>query len=99
MVDAGRLRDTCLELVSIPSPTGDTVAVTERFGELLSGAGMTVELIRDFPRTPTLVARLAARRAGPRLVLCGHLDTVPIPHDPPRVADGRVYGRGAADMK
>jgi len=99
MVDAGRLRDTCLELVSIPSPTGDTSAVTERFGELLTDIGMTVELVRDFPGTPTLVGRLAGRGAGPRLVLCGHLDTVPIAHDPPRVENGRVYGRGSADMK
>ena len=99
MVDAGRLRDTCLELVSIPSPTGNTEAVTTRFGELLSNAGMVVELVRHFPRTPTLVARLAGHGVGPRLVLCGHLDTVPIPHDPPRVEDRRVYGRGSADMK
>jgi len=65
MVDAGRLRDTCLELVSIPSPTGDTSAVTERFGELLTDIGMTVELVRDFPGTPTLVGRLAGRQWAP----------------------------------
>ena len=43
--------------------------------------------------------------ARPRLVLCGHLDTVPAgggwTHDPfsGTVSDGKLYGRGACDMK
>lgn len=42
--------------------------------------------------------------AGPTLVLCAHLDTVSIdgmtiPPLEPRLRDGRVYGRGAYDMK
>jgi acetylornithine deacetylase len=41
---------------------------------------------------------------GPTLVLCAHLDTVStagmqIPPFEPRTADGRMYGRGAYDMK
>jgi acetylornithine deacetylase/succinyl-diaminopimelate desuccinylase-like protein len=32
-------------------------------------------------------------------VLNGHLDTVPIAHEPARVENGAVYGRGSADMK
>ena len=42
---------------------------------------------------------------GPHLVLCGHTDTVPLNQADPghgfsgRVHDGRLYGRGATDMK
>ncbi|HUF50111.1 MAG TPA: M20/M25/M40 family metallo-hydrolase [Longimicrobiales bacterium] len=49
------------------------------------------------------VGRLAGG-AGPTIVLCAHLDTVSIdgmtiPALEPRLDDGRVYGRGAYDMK
>ncbi len=98
-VDAGRLRDLTLELVSIPSPTGDTAAVAEAYGDYLQTVGMTVELLRDFPRAPTVVARLGGGAPGPILVLFGHLDTVSIPHDPPRREGDLIFGRGAADMK
>jgi acetylornithine deacetylase/succinyl-diaminopimelate desuccinylase-like protein len=98
-VDAGRLRDLTFELVGVPSPTGDTSDVARLYGDRLASYGLEVELLPDFPATPTVVARLRGGEPGPTLVLNGHLDTVPIPHDPPRLEDGAVVGRGAADMK
>jgi acetylornithine deacetylase/succinyl-diaminopimelate desuccinylase-like protein len=98
-VDRARLEETTLELVSVPSPTGDTAEVSALYAELLGEAGMEVELLQDFPFTPTVVGRLAGGEPGPTVVLNGHLDTVPIPHDPPRVEGGSVVGRGSADMK
>ncbi len=55
------------------------------------------------PGRPNVVARIG-RSDGPSLVLCGHLDTVhtkgmEIPPYDGRMQDGRVYGRGAYDMK
>jgi acetylornithine deacetylase/succinyl-diaminopimelate desuccinylase-like protein len=98
-VDGIRLRDDCLALVSIASPTGDTRAVAEHYGAMLTEAGMDVELDRHFPETPIVIGRLAGDRPGPTIVLNGHLDTVPIPHAPAHVESERIYGRGSADMK
>jgi len=55
------------------------------------------------PGRMNTVARTAPER-GPTLVLCGHLDTVgtagmTIPPFQPRCEEGRLYGRGAYDMK
>ena len=99
-VDAVRLRDLTLELVEIASPTGDTAEVARRYAQRLEEVGMDVEILDDvFPATPIVIGRLEGGEPGPRIVLNGHLDTVPIPHGPARVEDGVVYGRGSADMK
>ena len=99
-VDADRLRDLTLELVSVESPTGDTAEVARLFARRLEEIGMEVEVLDEaFPATPIVIGRLRGGRPGPTVVLDGHLDTVPIPHEPPRVEDGVVYGRGSADMK
>ena len=99
-VDADRLRDLTLELVEIESPTGDTAVVARRYAQRLEEIGMEVEVLDEvFPATPIVIGRLRGGEPGPSVVLNGHLDTVPIPHEPARVENGSVYGRGSADMK
>jgi acetylornithine deacetylase/succinyl-diaminopimelate desuccinylase-like protein len=99
-VDAERLRDLTLELVEVESPTGDTAEAARLYGRRLEELGMEVELLDErFPQTPIVVGRLKGDRPGPTIVLNGHLDTVPIPHEPPRLDGERIYGRGSADMK
>ena len=60
-----------------------------------------------FAGRPQLVARFPGAREGPSLLLNGHIDVVSAEpkdrwtSDPfsPEVRDGRLYGRGACDMK
>lgn len=57
------------------------------------------------PGRPNLTASLSGQRPGRHLILCGHLDTVS-PNDEAggdafsaRIEEGRLFGRGSADMK
>src|SRR5688500_18550175 len=55
------------------------------------------------PGRPNVVAVIEGNSPGPSLMLCGHSDTVGVegmiaPFDPVE-RDGRMYGRGAQDMK
>ena len=83
-VDAERLRDLTLELVEVESPTGDTAEVARLYGRRLEELGLEVELLDErFPATPIVIGRLRGGEPGPTVVLNGHLDTVPIPHETP----------------
>jgi acetylornithine deacetylase len=66
-------------------------------------AGLDVEVTEVAPGRPNVVAVLHGRAAGPALMFCGHLDTVGVEGMPrpfePVIRDGRMYGRGAQDMK
>jgi acetylornithine deacetylase/succinyl-diaminopimelate desuccinylase-like protein len=99
-VDASRLRDLTLELVECHSPTGNTADVARLYARRLEELGLEVELLDEvFPATPIVVGRLRGGEPGPTVVLNGHLDTVPIPHEAPRLDGDTIYGRGSADMK
>jgi succinyl-diaminopimelate desuccinylase len=82
-------------LVDTPSVTGSEARIcTELAARLYETLGRdAVDRIGD--------SLIAGRRTGrPLLLLVGHLDTVPSQgQEPARIADGRLYGLGAADMK
>jgi acetylornithine deacetylase/succinyl-diaminopimelate desuccinylase-like protein len=66
-------------------------------------AGLEVELDVVAPRRPNVIATARGTGGGRTLLLNGHLDTVGFGtmSDPvaPRLEAGRLYGRGAYDMK
>ncbi|CAN5634301.1 ArgE/DapE family deacylase [soil metagenome] len=70
--------------------------------EWLQSRGVEAWVEEAGPGRCNAVARVSGG-PGPTLALCAHLDTVSIEGmvDPltPRVEDGRMYGRGAYDMK
>jgi succinyl-diaminopimelate desuccinylase len=92
---ADRLAARTLELVDIPSQSGEEDAIRARLLQLVP-EGWEAEFAGD-------EAYLFAprRRAGlPLVTLAAHYDTVPAQDNlPGRIADGAVHGLGASDMK
>jgi len=104
------LIDATRQLVRIDSqtPPSATGAVAECAAALLADVpGVRVRIVESVAPVVNLIAELDGGRPGPRLVLSGHLDTYPIgdtdawSRDPlgGELAGGRIWGRGAADMK
>lgn len=96
-------------LCAIESVSGNEATITDAVAEVLvrvsAGAGPELEILRD---ADTIVARTQLGRAE-RIVVAGHLDTVPVEDNLPpqrtRLAgadytdDEVIWGRGACDMK
>ncbi|GIF13339.1 succinyl-diaminopimelate desuccinylase [Actinoplanes teichomyceticus] len=82
-------------ICDIPSVSGDEKQLADAVEEALRGFGH-LEVLRD---GDAVVARTALARPT-RVVLAGHLDTVPIADNLPVIEDGDVLrGRGTVDMK
>jgi len=98
-LDPARVTQLTYDLVSIASPTGDSRQVTEFYADRLRDLGLAVTFDEEFPRSPSAVAYLEGGHPGPTLELAGHMDVIPVPHDPPEIREGAIYGRGTSDMK
>ena len=99
----------CRELIAIPSenPPGTTAAIADHLERRLSHPRIAVKRVEPQPGIVNLVATLTGAHPGQRVVLNGHLDTFPVgdrsgwSRSPlgGDLHDGRIYGRGAGDMK
>lgn len=88
------------------NPPGNELAAAEYVVEALRKSDVETELVMHGENRASALARLKGERKGPALIYNGHLDTVPVGaekwnHEPfgGDVAEGKVWGRGAADMK
>ena len=93
------------DLVKIPSLCGEEGRIADFIANWLRVEGLPAEMMDVKPGRPNVISRLKGRDVGPRLMLNGHMDTVPAgagwEHDPfgAKVENGRMYGRGTVDMK
>jgi succinyl-diaminopimelate desuccinylase len=105
--------DLTRRLVRIPSvfrpgeAGANESAVARAIAEWFWEEGFGVEIHEVAPGRPNVIAWIDGGRSGPTLCLAGHTDVVTEGqaadwrHGPwsGAVEDGRIYGRGAADMK
>ena len=98
-IDDDQVAARTFELVSLPSPTGASDAVAERYAAMLVDVGLEVAVDRHFPGGPNVIGRWSGANTDPTVAFVGHLDTIHAAHAPPRRTSHAVYGRGADDMK
>ncbi|HWA45851.1 MAG TPA: ArgE/DapE family deacylase [Hypericibacter adhaerens] len=90
-----------------PNPPGDTTEAARFIGDFLTREGLDHRFIAPQPQMPNVVASFVGAKPGRHLVLNGHIDVFPVgdgkdwTKDPwgGELVDGKIYGRGACDMK
>ncbi len=112
-IDESELVSLTRELIRIPSvvrpgdPSATEAAVAEHVRAWLAKEGFEIEVQDVAPGRPNVLASLGDRSNGKSLLLEGHTDVVTEgnpaewTHAPfgAELVDGRIYGRGSADMK
>lgn len=104
------LTELLTQLVAIDSVNPDLVPggageaqIAAFIADWLVRAGLEVTIDEPVPGRPSVIGIARGTGGGQSLMLNAHVDTVGVagmerPHDP-SIADGRLYGRGAFDMK
>lgn len=90
-----------------PNPPGDTRTAANHICQFLDENGLPNRIIAPQEDMPNVVGTFDCGSPGRHLVLNGHIDTFPVgehedwTYDPwsGTVTEGRIYGRGVADMK
>ena len=112
-IDEGELIALTRDLVRIPSvvrpgqPGATEAGVAAHVEQWLRKERFEVEVHEVAPGRPNVFGMLGERESGPTLLLEGHTDVVTegdtaLWRRPPfggDLVDGRIYGRGSADMK
>ncbi len=90
-----------------PNPPGDTRAATEVITRFLDRHDLPWRTVAPVAAWPNVVGSFEGGKPGRHLVLNGHIDVFPVDeteawtHGPwsGALADGKIWGRGVADMK
>lgn len=92
---------------SSPNPPGDCAGVARVLTEWLGARGIACETVARVGSKPNLVSAIASGKAGPHLILNGHMDTIgpgdakawSVPLYEMTRREGRLYGLGPGNMK
>ena len=94
----------CQALIQAESLSGNEKGVVERMKQAFESLGFDEVLVDGYG---SVLGRIKGNRPGKVLLLDGHIDVVPVPdeskwtHKPfdGEIEGGKIYGRGASDMK
>ncbi|MEM7238229.1 MAG: M20/M25/M40 family metallo-hydrolase, partial [Pseudomonadota bacterium] len=93
-----------------PNPPGDTTQAVRFITDFLDAEGAPYRLVDPQPEMANVLGTIEGAEPGRHLVLNGHIDVFPVGEEPAdegwttdpwggEIRDGRLYGRGSADMK
>ena len=92
--------------IDTSNPPGNEKPAARFLGALCEAEGIETEYLETAPNREILVARLRGDGSKRPIMLCNHTDVVPVepqywemPAFEGVVQDGKIYGRGAVDMK
>lgn len=99
-----QLVQLCQELLQQPSYSGKESEVAHHIQTVFHALGYDEAFIDSYGN---ILGRIKGKKPGKNLLFDGHIDTVPVADPsqwvhPPfggEVVDGKIYGRGASDMK
>ncbi|MDH5646959.1 MAG: M20 family metallopeptidase [Candidatus Heimdallarchaeota archaeon] len=94
------------DLVQIDSTDGKSLSTAIKYKEFLDSHGLSSDIDEYEDGTANVYSSIGLK-GGPKIVLSGHLDTVPIgvrekwKHDPfsGKIINNELWGRGSVDMK
>jgi putative selenium metabolism hydrolase len=94
----------CQELIQQKSYSGEEHLVAARIGQAFEDLGYDEVFVDDYGN---IIGHIKGNLPGKSILFDGHIDTVPVPdeskwqHAPfgGELEDGKIYGRGASDMK
>lgn len=94
----------CQNLIRTRSYSGEENEVVDKIKAVCLELGYDEVKVDKYG---SVIGHIKGKRPGPRLLFDGHLDTVPVPepadwtHEPfgGEIHAGKIYGRGASDMK
>jgi succinyl-diaminopimelate desuccinylase len=91
-----------------PNPPGDTTLAAAHVTRFLDTHKLPYKVVAPQPTMPNIVGTFDGAKPGKHLVLNGHMDVFPADEVNEKwtygpwsgaIADGKIYGRGVADMK
>lgn len=94
----------CQNLIRVKSYSGQEGQVVDEIKKAFLELGFDEVMVDGFG---SVIGHIKGNRPGQKLLFDGHLDTVPVPepsdwsHEPfsGEIDHGKIYGRGASDMK
>lgn len=98
------LTNLCQELLRNPSVSGQEGKVVEAMKEAFTRLGYDECFVDGYGN---IIGHIKGKKDGKKILFDGHIDTVPVPDESKwenepfggKIVDGKIYGRGASDMK